>query len=412
MAQRDYDTLILITDAFPYGAVTERTFIEPELNLLADSFRRVFIIPTCEKGPVPADLELPANVTVSRCWLDSPGCQHRWKALKYLFSPPLYKYATGGPRVSGLKMSARAMLMASSLKKFIRDNRLDLSRTLFYCFWFDLGALALVHINRTTPLRHLVCAHGHDIYTRRAFAFRRLSVSSASKIYAASPHGRDALRSDFPEAAEKISVRTLGSVAPSAPAAGHHSAADRVITFLSVARVVEGKRVDLCLDMMRALAVARPQTRIEWIHVGDGPLLADLSSRTTHDIPSNLRIELLGELSNADVHRLYQTRKIDWVMLLSVSEGGLPISLVEALSYGKPIVASDYGGLEEVISDDCGLIMPLDLTREEFVRSLLPYIESDFRYQSMAEAASLRWEEKFNAAATRRAFVNEILSIR
>jgi glycosyltransferase involved in cell wall biosynthesis len=48
---------------------------------------------------------------------------------------------------------------------------------------------------------------------------------------------------------------------------------------------------------------------------------------------------------------------IDASVLSSVREG-LPLSLLEAMSYGRPVVATEVGGVPELLSGDAGLLVP------------------------------------------------------
>ena len=405
MTDSRFDTVVLISDAFPYGVVTERTFIEPEIKPLSEVFRRVIILPTIEKEPISTHLRLPDNVEICRAWLDSKECNQRWRRLP--MGLEAYRYAKGGPTIAGMKQAAASMAMARCLRRWIRQENIDLGRTLFYAFWFDIGALALGILRKSLPIKYIASCHGHDIYTRRAQRLRRLALSNSVALYAVSQHGRDAVAADFPDLQEKIRLRTLGT-SDTRSIATPNPDPRKELTFISVSQVIPRKRVEKIFEMMKALAVGRESTEIEWIHIGDGSSMGALRELVAADLPHNLTIKLLGEMQNAEIHRFYATEKIDWFIHMSRQEGGNTIAIAEALSHGVPVVAADYGGLDEMVTDDCGVIFPCDVEREEFVRGMLPYIESDFRHRAMSEAARRRWEEYFDAERLRREFVNEI----
>ena len=98
-------------------------------------------------------------------------------------------------------------------------------------------------------------------------------------------------------------------------------------------------------------------------------------------------------------------------MLLSEREGGRPVAACESLAYGVPVVASDIPGLNEVVDDDCGMLLPTDVTDEEFVRGIAPYLDSDLRSEAMRKVALDRWKERFDARELRSAFVERLVSI-
>ena len=186
---------------------------------------------------------------------------------------------------------------------------------------------------------------------------------------------------------------------------------DRAVTVLSCARVVDIKRVSLNLDFMEALAGARPDWKFEWIHIGDGDRMPELKMRAAESRRRNLSIELKGAIGNSEVHELYRTRTIDWFLLLSTYEGGLPISICEALSYGVPVVATDTGGIPEAVDDSCGILMPADANPDEFVLSIIPYLDSDYRYGELSTGAFSRWTEHLDSDTLRPAFARATSSL-
>ena len=52
----------------------------------------------------------------------------------------------------------------------------------------------------------------------------------------------------------------------------------------------------------------------------------------------------------------YLTTPVD--MLVNASEfEGLPVSMMEALSYNIPIIGTDVGGVNEIVTEDTGLLL-------------------------------------------------------
>jgi glycosyltransferase involved in cell wall biosynthesis len=105
--------------------------------------------------------------------------------------------------------------------------------------------------------------------------------------------------------------------------------------------------------LLYALAALEPETFAELVIVGDGPdreRVEDELARSS----LRRRVRLLGErddvpglLSDADVF-----------VLASRSEG-LPLSVIEAMAAGLPVVASDVGGVGELVREgETGLLVP------------------------------------------------------
>jgi glycosyltransferase involved in cell wall biosynthesis len=122
-------------------------------------------------------------------------------------------------------------------------------------------------------------------------------------------------------------------------------------TILFVGRLSYEKGVDVLLRAYAHSFFGHDDTRL--LILGDGP------DRTTyeqlaHDLRINDQVEFLG--FQRDVQSFY--RSADLYVLASRSEG-LPLSLLEAMSAGLPLVATRVGGVPDVIQDGfSGCLVP------------------------------------------------------
>ncbi|MDE5975526.1 MAG: hypothetical protein K2G69_03150 [Muribaculaceae bacterium] len=95
-------TLVLISDAFPYGSVTEISFIAPEIESLSRRFDRVIIAPRLKRGEKPdIDLSsLPANVEISDSLLIYPTIREKICAVPHVAKAIIYdlKHTDGSLR--------------------------------------------------------------------------------------------------------------------------------------------------------------------------------------------------------------------------------------------------------------------------------------------------------------------------
>ena len=120
-----------------------------------------------------------------------------------------------------------------------------------------------------------------------------------------------------------------------------------------VGRLVPIKHVDL---LIRAFAgVASHSSRARLIVVGDGTCRADLE-RLAADLGLRAQVHFAGW--QRDLARVYGA--MDVVALTSRNEG-TPVALIEASAAGKAIVATDVGGVADVVQRDAtGLLVPDD----------------------------------------------------
>jgi glycosyltransferase involved in cell wall biosynthesis len=125
---------------------------------------------------------------------------------------------------------------------------------------------------------------------------------------------------------------------------------DEEILLVFVGRVVPIKRLDL---LLRALAQAREsEPRLRLVVVGDGEERPRLERQAAElGIAADLRF--LGY--RRELRPLYAAADI---AVLSSDNEGTPVSLIEAAAAGLPAVATDVGGVREVVSEETGILVP------------------------------------------------------
>jgi glycosyltransferase involved in cell wall biosynthesis len=94
---------------------------------------------------------------------------------------------------------------------------------------------------------------------------------------------------------------------------------------------------------------------------GDGPLREDLR-RIVDDLNLNGYVEFLGPLSQEQLFELYESGRVNLVVLPSIvaedgQKEGIPVSLMEAMSYGIPVISTNTGGIPELLGDNNGIII-------------------------------------------------------
>jgi glycosyltransferase involved in cell wall biosynthesis len=177
-----------------------------------------------------------------------------------------------------------------------------------------------------------------------------------------------------------------------APRSRHDRAVPRLI---AVGRLKAPKDF---LTLIRAFA-ALPEGSFEALIVGDGPDRAAVEAEMRR-LGLDGRVRMIGERS--DVPALLAGSD---VFVLSSRSEGLPVSVLEAMAAELPVVASDVGGLRELVVDgETGILVPPG-DGPELAAALGRLIEDrDLRF-TLGAAGRARAEELFDLAAFRRAHV-------
>lgn len=411
--------VVLVTTAFPSASVTEEAFVTPELEALSTKFDRVIIVPLLNNGSTK-EITYP-GITVDWSVADSLSTRCKPLKLPYLFKPrvmrnyPEIAKTAGGVRrfISRALYCMNVEAIRVKLKRIIRRHGLSADSTVFYTFWFDFPTVALARIAEKEPIHIVSRAHGYDIYDNRAPNrpphLRQRALSRMTRLYPVSREGERYLSHAYPGNDDKISMRRLGSVKPDIQSLTPcHSPGSGMMTFFSVARVSPEKGVMRNLDFVIEYSRIHPEQSVKWIHVGDGPEMPLLKVGSKKDvIPSNLTIELRGAMPNDEVHRIYTTETIDWIILFSDSEG-CPISLSEAISYSVPVIANAVGGVPEIVTPDTGITVKPGTDPKEIVAAVDGIMEDGQKFRKLKETAFIRWKDRFCAKKLREVFVAEI----
>ncbi len=187
---------------------------------------------------------------------------------------------------------------------------------------------------------------------------------------------RQLIRGGFPE--EKIRVNHFGiDEKVFTPRYDH----DRY--FFYAGRLSEEKGVETIIRAAKIIGDVKVKI------AGRGPQ-SDRLHRLAHDVPG---VEFLGFRSPEELKELY--RGAIAVLLPSRVHENFPLMVLEALASGKPVIASDVGGVPEMIDDRVNgfLVSPTD--DFGWVEAMMRLAIDDRLCESMSRAARTTVEHRF-----------------
>ena len=167
------------------------------------------------------------------------------------------------------------------------------------------------------------------------------------------------------------------------------------ILFVCVAWLRPQKNPVLLLESFRRGPASDPRAHL--LLVGTGALRSKLE-RQIGASGLQERVHLLGK--RADVPEILNAAD---VFVLSSDYEGNPLSVMEAMASGKPMICTAVGGVPELVENGCGLLVPPQ-DAQALSRAMSYVLESPKARKSMGRASARRAVERFDLRAMTEAY--------
>lgn len=407
--------LILLTSSFPYG--TGEAFLENEMPFLEKAFERIVIISNATtKGnerPVAAHVQVisqPYHLTTAQKVFSlkgvlSPLVREEFKTIRHSYKLGLSTRIINTVLHSYYKAQQTALL----LDKLLQGT--DLTTVTLYSYWADDNAMACAYYRKLHPaVKAITRAHAWDIYFERHtpayLPFRNFILQHLNACYCISQNGVEYINKlTALQYTDKIHLARLGTLrhnntlpaTPSTP------------VIISCSNIIPLKRVNLIIE-----ALATINTPVEWIHFGSGPLLNTMKELAAGLLATKPHVHytFTGQVSNTDVLKYYAASPASVFINVSETEG-LPVSIMEAMSFGIPAIATNVGGVKEIVTDNKnGVLLPPNPTVNEVAAALQSFLSlSAEQSTAMRQAAYKTWYEQYNADKNFPAFVQSVTAL-
>jgi len=389
--------LLLLTASFPFDSGEE--FLENELRF-SRGFDKTIICPCGLKKNSLQTRTLPENVECVRVKHVSVG-RSKYGALLRLpcvRSELLQLAHTGKFSIARAHEALFFMKNAMSIFQALKPEKSIQAAddVTIYSYWFydaaAAGALLAEYLRAKGKKVKLVSrAHGFDVHEDRSplkyLPMRDFLMKSVAAVFPCSEEGAKILRNRFPQFAEKVCVSHLGTCDR-----GCHSGNRAGFHLVSCSYVVPVKRLHLIAE-----ALGQADFPVRWTHIGSGPLAPELKE-LAGTLPSCVRVEFPGAMKNADVLDFYQKQDVAVFVNVSSSEG-IPVSIMEACSFGIPVIATDVGGTSEIVKDkENGFLLRADFAPEELLQALNRIRSMNGEdYEKLCENSRSVWKDSFSA---------------
>lgn len=406
--------LVLLTSSFPYPPGED--FLTNEVYVLAKYFSEIIIIPTNSPPPRAKKKELPENVQVldSHFKATSKPVELLIRITKILTNFSTLKWAFQEIRIAKEHGLTAVLKMVNwlGISKEIRDvlmrYNLEGNDIVFYSYWLTPSATALALMKEhNQELRGYSRVHGGDLYLERHtpsyIPFQGSVIRELDQIFSISENGKEYLEKRYRGLSEKVKVSRLGTLNPM-PYRGSNRDPKK-IKLISCSYLKPVKRVHLLVEALKKCDFA-----VEWTHIGDGPEEGQIEA-LIKTLPNNIKVYMLGNLDNADVISNYELNEYDLFINVSESEG-IPVTIMEACSFGIPVLATDVGGTSEIVNSENGKLIQKDFTIEQLFEEIKYFYELDSEeYKLKSKTAYETWNDKYNAEKNYRLFAESLIGV-
>lgn len=410
--------LILITSSYPFQ--TQESFLEAEIPYIQKHFDKIITLaidigrgaPKMRATPENADCYNIAKQkkVISRNISKLFGAVNYYRGSDY---SELDSEANTFKRKMFLEyFGARAErefgLCLDALKKY---DFSQFDSVTVYSYWFFVAALIGVKVKeyvsgQCKKVKLISRAHGYDVYEEvnklNYLPLRAYLLNKVDAVFPCSEDGERHIKEKYPVFESKVKRSYLGTAD-----SGTGKGSENGFHIVSCSRAVPLKRLDKIVTGLEKLENEGIEN-LKWTHIGGGPELENIKKLAAEKL-GFMETDFRGNVSNSDVLDFYRKTPVDLFVNVSDTEG-LPVSIMEAISFGIPVLATDVGGVSEIVKINFnGELLDVDFDDSDFASAVKMYCRSpEDKKNKRRQNARLYWEQNFNAAKNYSEFAEKI----
>lgn len=407
--------LVFVTGEYPYGK--GETFIENEILYLSKEFDEVYIFAAfANKQSSLYMRETPSNC-VPFYGTVGESKKYQINFVRFPILKQIVPCMSSGNILrfvnEGLRMYHLALTSGYQIEPFIEKMDISSEDTIVvYSYWLHaMGMIALMIFEslkeKGIEVKKIARTHGFDLYSERIgmnfLPFQEWMLYKFDLICPCSISGTKYLKNKFPKYAEKIETSYLGVTDQFDMIFPQKRDVFHMVSCSSITSVKRVERIAESLSLVTGY-------RIKWTHFGDGDLM-ERTKDVAAKLPDNIITDFMGRVPNQQIYDFFNNNNVNLFVNASTSEG-LPVSIMEAISFGIPTIATDVGGTSEIVEDGInGFLLRENFTNQELGEAIINVIQmpSD-KYETMCRYSRKKYEELFSAEKNYKVFCDKLLA--
>jgi len=254
-------------------------------------------------------------------------------------------------------------------------------------------------IQRLTGIPYSFTAHAHDIYVDTTFLGRKICDSAVAVVI--SEYGRDRMVACAPDCASRIQVLHLG-VDLTEATARRERRSTRTVEPDRAAQVLCVARLDATKGHATLLAAVDQLTRdgrdVEVTLIGEGDRRSSIQEQIT-ELGLGDRVRLLGARTHEQVFDAMEAADVVVSASVESADGdaeGIPVTLMEAMAIGVPVVATRTAGVPELVTDGESGVLVDQHDAAGLAAAIAGLLDDPDRARRLADGATRRVAESFD----------------
>ncbi len=157
---------------------------------------------------------------------------------------------------------------------------------------------------------------------------------------------------------------------------------------LFVGRFLEGKGIKYLLEAMK-IVVSNSQD-VRMLLAGSGPLEDEIIAKVK-ELNLESYIQFMGWANKEKLAEFYALADLVVVPSIVTASGaeGMPTVIVEAMAAGKPVIASDVGGIKDVVVDGFNGFLVKQKRSKEIAEKIIGFMSKSSLYERLSQNAAL-----------------------
>ena len=396
--------LLILTNNFPNAPLTSEGWLADEIVYSYSFFNSIYILPEINSD---VHIDLPKNCSVVKLKLEKHTTLNFREILNcfYIVFSDFFEYSS---KINFLKAFRNNLALIKYLtikaKKISKQSSIFQSPIIVYAYWADnLLTTACIMKQLYKPCKIVSRAHGFEIFEEQTkyhvVPFRKFQSRFSGKIFADSKKGYSHLLQKHP--LSNIFTSSYVGTIDNGMAVFNEN---KIFTIITCSHIRNVKRLHLMSDILEHISFP-----IIWNMIGIGSDF-ELVKLTNSKLPKHIVINYIGNLTNKEVLNFYKTHHANLFVSLSYSEG-LPVSMMEALSFGIPIMSTDVGGCSEICNDNTGILIPKDFDAKKVADKITEFKNSKKNNLEFRNQCKDYWNKNFSAEINYTKFAKQILEI-